>query len=242
MSYAKVIGRLSMMAVGLGIGAVAAMPGIATADSTAVDTAAFDPSTLIADALPADSGLNLAISIDGHSLLQEGSATAYSGMDDIAIAYGSDAISSANNGTGDYSLADGTDAQAYSGIGNDNSATALGSDSHATVGAGNGNTGFADGNDTQVTAGGEPDLDTDTVVVAGNDNYASAIGNNDIALAGADFNGVSATSAGDIATVIGNSSDAYAGVGDYDFAGALGEALTSSATGGNFLFDLMPSL
>jgi len=45
-----------------------------------------------------------------------------------------------------------------------------------------------------------------------------------------------------IATVIGNSSEAYAGAGNYDFAGVLGDSLTSTATGGNFLFDLMPSL
>jgi len=244
MSHAKAIGRLGLLAVGLCIGAaVAATPGIATADSTGVDAAAFDPSALIADPAPAVSGLNLAISIDGYTLLHEGSATAYSGTDDIAIAYGSDAIASANVGTGDYSFADGTDAQAYSGIGNDNSATALGSDSYASVGSGDGNTGFADGTDTQVTAGGEPNLGTvDTVEVAGNDNYASAIGNNDIAVAEAAIDGSSVTSTGDIATVVGNSSDAYAGVGSYDFAGVLGESLTSTATGGNFFFDLMPSL
>lgn len=72
--------------------------------------------------------------------------------------------------------------------------------------------------------------------------YASAVGNDDFALAGAEIGSSSVTSTGDIATIIGNSSDAYAGAGSYDFAGVLGEMLTSTATGGNFLFDLMLSL
>jgi hypothetical protein len=72
--------------------------------------------------------------------------------------------------------------------------------------------------------------------------FASAVGNNDVAVAEEAINGSSATSTGDIATIIGNSSDAYAGAGSYDFAGVLGELLTSTATGGSNLFDLMPSL
>ena len=88
MTNAKTIGRLGMLAVGLGIGAAAAAaPGIASADSDPLDAAAFDPSALVADpALPA-SGLNLAISIDGYTLLQVGSAQAFSGTADLAIAY-----------------------------------------------------------------------------------------------------------------------------------------------------------
>jgi hypothetical protein len=245
MSNAKGIGQLALLAVGLGIGAaLAATPGIATADTTVVDTAAFDPSALIADPAPAASGLDLAISIDGYTLLQDGSATAYSGTGDFAIAYGDDATASAgatsNPGILDFAFADGTDAGAYAGVGDRDSATAIGADSSASVGSGNGDTGFADGTGTSVTAGGESNAGT--LELAGNDMYASAIGTDDNAVAEAALGGVSTASTGDIATIIGNSSDAYAGVGDYDFAGVLGEALTSSATGGNFLFDLMPSL
>jgi hypothetical protein len=244
MTNAKVIGRLGMLAVGLGIGAaVVATPGIAIADSTAVDAAAFDPSALI-DPAPAASGLDLAISIDGYTLLQEGSATAYSGTGDVAIAYGNDATASAgatsNPGILDYAFADGTDAGAYAGVGNDDSATAIGSGSAASVGSGSGDTGYADGTGTQVTAGGESNAGT--VELAGNDMYASAVGNDDIAVAEAEIGSASTASTGDVATIIGNSSDAYAGVGDYDWAGVFGESLTSTATGGNFLFDLMPSL
>ncbi len=244
MSNTKAIGQLALLTVGLGIAAAVATPGIATADSTAVDAAAFDPSALIAEPGSAVSGLDLAISIDGYTVLQDGSATAYSGTGDIAIAYGDGATASAgadsNPGILDYAFADGTDAGAYAGVGNLDSATAIGTDSSASVGSGSGDTGFADGTGTSVTAGGENNAGI--LELAGNDMYASAIGNDDNAVAEAALGGVSTASAGDVASVVGDSSDAYAGAGSYDFAGALGEALTSSATGGNFLFDLMPSL
>jgi hypothetical protein len=242
MNRANAIGRLGMLAVGLGIGAaVAATSGIAAADSTVVDPAAIDPSALIADPAPAASGLDVAISIDGSTLFQEGTATAYSGTDDIAIAYGSDAIATAGAGTGDYAFADGTDAQAYSGVGDEDSATAIGADSFAVAGTGNGDTALADGSGTGAIAG---ESNSGTVDVAGDDCYASAVGNDDFAYAGPDVGSVPSTTevTGDIASVIGNSSEAISGAGNYDFAGALGEALTSSATGANFLFELMPSL
>jgi hypothetical protein len=246
MSHAKGIRRLGLLAVGLGIGAALfATSGTAAADSTAVDPAALDPSALIADPVPAASGLDVAISIDGQTLFQEGTAAAYSGTDDIAIAYGSDAIASASDGTGDYSFADGTDAQAYSGIGDDDSASAIGSGSAAAAGSGNGDIAFADGTDTNVIAGGDDTPGTpDTVDVAGDDSFASAVGNNDFAYAGPDVGSVPSTTdvTGDIATIIGSNSDAWAGAGNYDFAGALGEAVMSNATGANFLFDVMPSL
>jgi hypothetical protein len=248
MSRANAIGRLGMLAVGLGIGAaMAATPGIATADSTAVDAAAFDPSALIADSAPADSGLNLAISIDGYTLLQEGSATAYSGTGDISIAYGDGSGAEAGDtqspGTGDFAFADGTGAYANSGLGDYDSASAIGSGSEAIAGSGNGDSAFADGTDTTAGAGGAFTAGTpNTLDVAANDMYASAVGNDDVAVAEEAINGSSATSTGDIATIIGNSSDAFSGAGSYDFAGVLADSLTSTATGSNFLFDLMPSL
>jgi hypothetical protein len=250
MNRAKTIGRLGMLAVGLGIGAaVAATSSIAAADSTAVDPTAFDPSALIADPVPAASGLDVAISIDGHTLFQEGTAYASSGTDDIAIAYGADSDAEAGDtespGTGDFAFADGPGSYADSGIGDYDSATAIGSGSEAIAGSGDGDSAFADGTDTTAVAGGEFTSGTpNTLDVAGNDMYASAFGNNDFAQAGSDVDGSASTTAvaGDIATIIGNSSDAYAGAGNYDFAGILGDALTSHAVGANFLFDLMPSL
>jgi hypothetical protein len=247
MSYSKTIGRLGMLAVGLGIGAAAATSGIASADSTDVDAATFDPSVLIDDPAPGVSGLNLAISIDGNPMFQSGTATADSGNDDIAIAYGDGATATsgatANPGAFDYAFADGNDAEAAAGVGNDDSAIAIGSASTAAAGSGDGDTGFADGAGTTAVAGGEYTPGTDpTLEVAGNDMYASAFGSDDFAAAEAEIGGMSATSTGDIATVIGDGSGAFAGVGSDDFAAALADSLTSTATGGSFLFDLMPSL
>jgi hypothetical protein len=250
MNRANAIGPLGMLAVGLGIGAaVVATSGIAAADSAMVDPAAFDPSVLVADPAPAASGLDLAISIDGHTLFQEGTATAYSGTDDIAIAYGDGSSAEAGDtlspGIGDFAVADGTGSYANSGIGDYDSASAIGSDSEAIAGAGNGDSAYADGTGTAAIAGGEFTSGTpNTLDVAGSDMYAAAVGNNDFAQAGSDVDGSASTTAvtGDIATVIGNSSEAYAGAGNYDFAGVLGEALTSHAIGANLLFELMPSL
>jgi hypothetical protein len=250
MNHGKAIGRLGMLAVGLGIGAaVAGTPGIAAADSTPVDAAAFDPSALIADPAPAVSGLNLAISIDGIPLFQSGTATAESGTDDIAIAYGNDSTAIAGDtespGTFDYAFADGTNATANAGIGNFNSSTAVGTDSSAFSGTGNGDTASADGTETQADAGGEyyPG-NPNTLDVAANDSYASAVGNNDFAQAGSDIDGSATTTAvtGDIATIIGNGSDAYAGVGSYDFAGVFGDSLTATATDASNLFVVEPPL
>jgi hypothetical protein len=244
---------IGMLGFGLAIAAaVTAAPGIASADSTtvdpaAIDTAAFDPSALIADSTSGIPGLNLAISIDGYTLFQSGDATAYSGTGDYAIAYGdgsdAEAGTTGNPGTGDFAFADGTDSTASSGIGNFDSASAIGSGSTAVAGGGDGDTAFADGTDTGAIAGGTyTPGDVNIVDVPADGSFASAIGDNDYAYAGSEFANTATASTGDIASIIGNSSDAYAGVGDFDFAGVFGDSLNSTATIGNFLFDLMPSL
>ena len=83
MKDAMGIGRLSMLAVGLGIGAaVAATPGIASATSD------FD------------------ISIDGIDVFNGGgSATAESGMGDVAIAFGPNSQAISEGGWGDFASA-----------------------------------------------------------------------------------------------------------------------------------------
>ena len=95
--------RLGILAVGIGIGgAVASMPGIAAADSSSdwlslVDGFFSGGALSAADSTPA---LNLAISFDGMSLFQDGTAHAYSGSNgDIAI----------ENGAGSTAYAFGTD-------------------------------------------------------------------------------------------------------------------------------------
>jgi hypothetical protein len=90
MVNARGIARVSMLAVGLGIGAaVASMPGMASADSSdwlsSIDTLVSGLSLAAAGT----SGLDMAISIDGVSLMQSGTAYAYSGSNrDIAMATG----------------------------------------------------------------------------------------------------------------------------------------------------------
>jgi hypothetical protein len=114
MVNARVIARLGTLAVGLAIGlAVAATPVVAEADSS-TDWLGdlFGGAALPA---PADPGLNLAISIDGFSLVSEGTASADSGSGDIAIAYGDGAYAGADGGYGDFALADGSEADAASG-------------------------------------------------------------------------------------------------------------------------------
>ena len=106
--------RLGMLAVGLGIGAAWAHTPVAAADSSSDWLSSIDG--LLSGALPAadPSGLNLAISFDGMSLVQDGNATATtaSGEYGLAIAYGDGAAPTAEGGTGNYALADGTNAEA----------------------------------------------------------------------------------------------------------------------------------
>src|ERR1700744_1514699 len=114
MLNSRAIAQLGTLAVGLGIGmALGASPGAAAADSsTDWLTDLFGGAALPA---PADPSLNLAISIDGYSLVSEGTASADSGNGDIAIAYGDGAYASALGGTGDFTLADGSEADAGAG-------------------------------------------------------------------------------------------------------------------------------
>jgi hypothetical protein len=111
-------GRVGLLAIGLGLGAtVASLPGMASADSSTDWLASID-SLLGGSALPAlSSGSNLAISFDGQSLIQEGSATAYTtaGQGGLAIAEGSGAYAYAGGGIGDVAEAEGTNAFALAG-------------------------------------------------------------------------------------------------------------------------------
>jgi hypothetical protein len=111
------VARLGMLAVGLGVGAAVAHSPVASADSPTDWLSSID-TLLGGGALPApSSGLDLAISFDGYSLVQDGNAFAFTSTGEygLAIAYGSDALASAEGGTGDYALADGTNALAEAG-------------------------------------------------------------------------------------------------------------------------------
>jgi hypothetical protein len=102
------ITRLGGLAVGLSVGAAMA----ATAATAAADPLPpFDPS-------------NLAISIDGMTLFQEGTATATSGMGDIAIADGANSFATATGGLFDYASAEGPNSDAFVSTGSFDTATA----------------------------------------------------------------------------------------------------------------------
>jgi hypothetical protein len=154
----RAIARLGVLAAGLGIGgAIASIAGTAAADSStdwlsSIDTLLSGGAVSAADT----SALNLAISFDGATLFQEGSAEAYTGSDgDIAIANGVDTTATAT-GTDDYATVDGTDASATAG------------------GAGSSDdTAFVYGDDSTATAGGT-DGTFDGSVIFGNDDVADA--------------------------------------------------------------------
>jgi hypothetical protein len=117
MANTRGFARLGMLAVGLGVGAAVAHSPVASADSSTDWLSSID-SFLGGSALPApSSGLDMAISYDGYSLVQEGNATAYTitGEDGLAIADGSGAYAYAGGGTGDVAEAEGTNALAIAG-------------------------------------------------------------------------------------------------------------------------------
>jgi hypothetical protein len=115
MNQVKAIGRLSMLAVGLGLGAtVAATPGVASAD-------------------------DMQISIDGMDLfpIAGNTATATSDSGDIAIAVGNGADANATGGFGDFAYVDGAGSTAEAGFNGDfDSAVVVGANSTAEAGFG----------------------------------------------------------------------------------------------------------
>jgi hypothetical protein len=212
------------MAIGLGIGgALASIPGTASADSsdwlTAVD------SFLSGAAVPAatePSSLNLAISFDGMSLFQDGSAYAYSGSGgDIAIANGAGATAYAF-GTNNYASVDGTDSTAIAGGIN-----------AGTAGSSADNTAFVFGDNDYGLAG------TTDSANPGSFDYSVIFGNGDKAYSGGDAAGAGSY---DGAYVEGNNlGTAYAQGGDYlaDILKFYGDGTTTSAAAAT---DLLPGV
>jgi hypothetical protein len=216
MVNSRVIARLGILAAGVGIGAaVASMPGIASADSSTDWLSSID--SLLGGAFPAatSSGLNLSISENGVTLFQEGTAHAYSGSGDYAIADGAGSTATAY-GTDTYADVDGTDSSAVAG-----GATAAGA-----AGASD-DTAFVDGNDSTAFAGG-----------AGTSDYSEIFGNNDSAFSGGDAAGAGSY---DAAYVEGNDlGTAYAQGGDYlaDILKTYGDSATAAAAETSSLADL----
>jgi hypothetical protein len=229
MKSAMRIGRLGLLVVGVGIGAAVAQTPVASADSSTDWLSSID--SLAGGALPApSSGLDLAISFDGYSLLHEGSAVADTGLAgngnyDFAIAYGDGAIANAYGGIGDYALADGTNAFANAGGGTganfDNAIDIGNNDVTSSVYSDGAYAGDADlvGN----TSGGTGAYDTAIDIGNNTNDAATSIGGNDGAFAGAGGLFLDNTGNGDHDTAIdfGNNSGAHdaslaiAGNGNY---------------------------
>lgn len=166
--------QLAMLAVGLGVGGALAAPGMASADSSfdwlsAVDSFLGAGPLSAAGATPA---LNLAISFDGITLFQDGTAYAHSGTNgDIAIANGAGANAYAF-GTDNYASVDGTGSTAIAGATSD---TMAGSSAD--------NTAFVFGTNSYGWAG------TTDATNPGSFNYAVIFGDNNTAMAGGDAAG-----------------------------------------------------
>jgi hypothetical protein len=138
------IGRLCMLAGGLGVGAtLASTPGVASADPS-TDALSWTDQLLGGLSVPADpSPLDMQISFSGIDLLPTAgnTATANSEFGSIAIAIGNGAHATAASGIGDFAFADGANsiADAGAGIGGSfdsafDSALVFGSDSTAVAG------------------------------------------------------------------------------------------------------------
>jgi hypothetical protein len=255
MQHANRIRRIGGLAVGLGIGtAVATMPWVASADPFLPP---FDPN-------------NFALSIDGMTLFQTGSAHASSGFGDFAFADGANSDASAI-GFGDVAEAQGPNSLAEAGGSVDSHsnfdfASADGSSSVASAIVGSNDTATAIGNSSGAHAGGGGNFDTANAfgenvgATAGigatgnpaNFDFASAVGNLDI------------TSSDTFASAIGGNNDlafvidpfpaieragvpveldssAIAGVGgNNDIAGALGDELQVMSTMVDSIFHVAP--
>jgi hypothetical protein len=219
MTTTRAIGRIGILAVGLGIGAaIASTPGIASADP---DPFLFDFN-------------DIAISFNGVSLFSEGTATADSGTAgefNFAFADGAGADAVATDGTGNIAEAEGTDASAVATDGNYDTAIDIGNNANPF------NSGAYAGADEYLFGG------------PGNNDLAFVLGDNSFAGAGGSGGPLEPTEAGDndIAAVFGTGSDAGAGsddfgAGNFDLATAFGDSLNPDATGANYLVDIVPAI
>jgi hypothetical protein len=195
---------------------VASSPGTASADSSTDWLASID-ALVSGAALPAaGSGADLAISFDGISLIQEGTATAHTvaGEYGMAIAEGSGAYASAGGGIGDMAEAEGTNALAIAGghpgdTGADyDTAIDIGNNDLPSTGAADG--AFAGNGDL---GGGSGIGAHDTAIDIGNNANGASGGGNEGVFAGAGgLGGISGDGNNDTAIDFGNNSGLYDGV------------------------------
>jgi hypothetical protein len=210
MASTRGLARLAGLSVGLGIAAAVAQTPVVWADSSTDWLSSID-SLLSGGAVPASSsGLDMAISFDGISLVQDGTATAHTtaGEFGLAIAEGSNAYASATGGTGDYALADGTNALAFAGgepgdTGADHdTAIDIGNNDLPSTGAPDG--AYAGNSDL---GGGSGTGANDTAIDIGNNaNGASGGGNEGAFAGGGGLGGVAGGGNNDTAIDFGNNS------------------------------------
>lgn len=247
MKRAKCVGRVGGLAVGLGIGmAAAALPGVASADPFPPP---FDPN-------------NFAISIDGITLFQDGTAHAISGLGDFAIADGANSEAVAIDGFGDVASADGANSVAAAERGFGDFASADGAGSFAFAGSNiDGTTGnnfdFASALGTSVAHAGFYGSFDSASAVGDSTNADAGFGNAatpanfDFANAWANLTTATATVAhaeagsNDGAFIVDPfgslGSEATAGMGgNFDLAGVLGDDLNVMAVLSDFLFHIAP--
>ena len=208
--------RLGMLAVGLGIGAAVAHTPVASADSSGDWLSSID-SVLSGGALPAPAtSLDYQISIDGYDLFPTAgnTATATSGIGDIAIAYGDNSVAAAEGGFGDDAFADGAYATANAG--------------DPTTGATGNNFDFASatggGSEAVAGNGGAPDTTGSSF------DFASANGVSSFAVAGQNGSGDVASAVGPVSALSGGSNNAT-DPANFDYASALDTTNTTSALG-----------
>ena len=230
-----------MVAVGLGIGmAVAALPGTAFADSSTDWFSTIDALLGGAAAPAADaSGLNMAVSIDGVTLLQSGTAFAYSGSNgDIAVATGAGDTAYAF-GTGNYAAVYGANDIGIAGGTTD--ASALGS---------TGDNVYIDGNNDSAFAGGINGVDDGAEITGSNDaaeagSSSMGTGSYDVAyVEGSNLGNANATGASYLVDVLKAYGDKSADAAAANSGGLPTDLLpaadaSGAASGGHFLTDLL---
>jgi hypothetical protein len=222
------LGRLSVLAVGLGIGAAWAHTPVASADTSSNDAASTIDS-LLSGAFPAPATpIDLDISFDGYTIYDGGgTAAAYTTTGDysLAIASGHDAAAYAEaGGTGDYALASGTGADAYAEGGIGDYALASGTNANAEAGSlVNGATGNNFDSAVDIGNNGSDDL---------TNNVGAYAGNGSLQFLGSDVGTDSNDSAYDIGNNSAGTSDTGAFAGTFN-GGSGGNGDTAYDAGNN---------
>jgi hypothetical protein len=248
MRHARRIGRLGMLAAGLGIGAaLAGTPGVASADSpfglTPTELADVDQ---VLRLLFDPSGADIQVSVDGMDLFPTAgnTASAFSGTGDIAIAVGTGASATSSgapfpfgiqlgSGIGDVAFANGPGSTAEAAVvGGANFdfvyASGPGSLANAELGA-NLDVASAIGTDSQAVVGVGDTLDA--AFANGPESFANVgLGELDLAYAGATSSANAGVGSSDLAIATGGGNANAEGFSSNAFANGVNS--TADANGG----------